>query len=69
MNDRAEGAPPAGGDSGVFAFGIDHEHGAVGDQEIWDDGADALAGARRRDRQQVAWAGVIEQGALTGSWR
>ena len=64
--DRAEGAALAGGDFGVFALGVDHEHRAVGHQQIGNDRAHPLAGARRRDGQQMAGAGIIEQRPFAG---
>ena len=44
----AEAVARASGDPGVFAFGIDADHGAIGGQQVRNDRADALAGARRR---------------------
>ena len=41
--DLAKGAAPAGGNSGVFALGVDDERRAVREQQIRDDRADALA--------------------------
>lgn len=46
--DRAEGFSGAAGDFGILALGVDADYRAIGRQQVRDDGADALAGARRR---------------------
>ena len=59
--DRTELAPLASGDAGILALGIDaHDREGVFEQ-VGDDRADALATARRRDRQQVSGAGIAQQ--------
>ena len=64
--DRAEVAAMAGGDAGIFALGVDADDRAGIVEQIGDDRAHALAGARRRDRQQMGWTGIAQRPARLG---
>ena len=57
----AEAVARASGDPGVFAFGIDADHGAIGGQQVRNDRPDALAGARRRHGEQMRRAVIAQQ--------
>src|SRR3546814_2698717 len=59
--DRAEFGAMAGGDAGVLALGVDADDRAGIVEQVRDDRAHALAGARRRDRQQMGGAGIAQQ--------
>ncbi|CLP53059.1 Uncharacterised protein [Mycobacterium tuberculosis] len=50
---RAELFAGAAGDPGILSLGVDADDGAIGGQQIGDDGSDALAGSRRRHGQQM----------------
>ena len=51
--DRAEGLAGATGDPGIFALGVDADHGAVSREQVRDDGSHPFACARRGHRQQM----------------
>ena len=51
------------GDDGIFALRVDHQHAALGGEQVGNDGADALAGAGRGDGDQVRRAAIAEQAA------
>jgi hypothetical protein len=59
--DRAELLAGAAGDLGIFALGVDADHGAVGGEQVGDDGSHALAGARRCHRQQMGRAVIAQE--------
>ena len=59
--DRAEGLAGAAGNPGIFALGVDADHGAVGREQVGDDGSHALAGARRCHRQQMGRAVIAQE--------
>ncbi len=56
-----EAATGAGGDTGIFSLGVHADDRAVGEQQIGQHGADALAGAGGRDGEQVCRAGIAQQ--------
>src|SRR3546814_9226407 len=59
--DRAEACAIVGGDTRVLALGVDADDRAGIVEQVGDDGAHALAGARRRDRQQMGGAGIAQR--------
>src|SRR3546814_1270856 len=59
--DRAELRAMAGGDAGILALGVDADDRTGIVEQIGNDGPHALAGARRRDRQQMGGTGVAQQ--------
>src|SRR3546814_12331969 len=59
--DRAEASAIVGGDTRVLALGVDADDRAGIVEQVGDDGAHALAGARRRDRQQMGGAGIAQR--------
>src|SRR3546814_20929849 len=59
--DRAEACAIVGGDTRVLALGVDADDRAGIVEQVGDDGAYALAGARRRDRQQMGGAGIAQR--------
>lgn len=63
---RAELPARLGGDAGVLALGVDDQDGAVGREQVRDDGADALAGAGRGQRDQMGRTVVAQEPAGVG---
>src|SRR3546814_10100502 len=63
--DLALGGAGAGGDAGVLALRVDADHRAVDGQQIGNDGAYALAAARRGHGQEMGGAVIAQQ--LAGS--
>src|SRR3546814_2794057 len=61
LMDRAEACAIVGGDTRVLALGVDADDRAGIVEQVGDDGAHALAGARRRDRQQMGGAGIAQR--------
>ncbi len=59
--DRAESLAGAACDPGIFALGVDADHGAVGGEQIRNDRADALAGSGRGHRQQMRRAVIAQE--------
>ena len=64
--DGAEAVAGATSDAGVLALGVDADDGAIGGEEVGDDGADALAGAGRRHGEEMGRTVITEQLAGVG---
>src|SRR3546814_21178448 len=59
--DRAEACAIVGGDTRVLALGVDADDRAGIVEQVGDDGAHALSGARWRDRQQMGGLGIAQR--------
>src|SRR3546814_11701461 len=66
--DLALGGAGAGGDAGVLALRVDADHRAVDGQQIGNDGAYALAAARRGHGQVMGGAVLAQQLAGSTGW-